>query len=71
MPEEQENTLQPTFFSLFKNDNLAKINLDEIKPVAISAPKIEQMKKQYKTHRAAFDFDKGFCSVIKVEKNEE
>ena len=49
--------------------------LDEVKPSAISAQKIEQMRLMFRTHRAAFDFDHEFCKCevvlvkVKLEKS--
>ena len=54
-----------------ENGTNGEISLDEMKPCAVSASKIEQMRRTVKTHRAAIDFDKSFCkakAVVKIEK---
>ena len=54
-----------------ENGTNGEISLDEMKPCAVSASKIEQMRRTVKTHRAAIDFDKSFCKakvVVKIEK---
>ena len=35
--------------------------------------KIEQMAQQFRTHRCAFDFDRGFCNghILELKKEEE
>ena len=53
------------------NGTNGEISLDEMKPCAVSASKIEQMRRTVKTHRAAIDFDKSFCKAkvaVKIEK---
>ena len=40
-----------------------ELTLDELKPCAVSAMKIEQMKQAFRTHRCAFDFDLSFCKI--------
>ena len=69
------------YFLLSQNINIGENNeefnsslsVDEVKPCAVSASRIEQMKQMYRTHRAAFDFDHAFCKIevvvkIKIEK---
>jgi hypothetical protein len=36
------------------------LSIEEMKPCAASASKIEQMKQKVRTHRAAIDFDTKF-----------
>ena len=44
------------------------VDIRELKPCAISAQKIEQMKQKVRCHRAAIDFDTSFCRVsVKIE----
>ena len=50
---------------------ISKITIGELKPCAVSAKKIEQMKKLVRTHRAAFDFDQSFCSAAVGFANQE
>ena len=45
--------------------------LGELKPCAVSAQKIEQMKKLVRTQRAAFNFDQLFCSAAVGFSKEE
>jgi len=46
------------------NDNQDDlINVDGLKSCAVEKGRIDRMKKIIKTHRAAVDFDKGFCNV--------
>ena len=45
-----------------------EVDVGELKPCAISAQKIEQMKQKVRCHRAAIDFDTSFCRVsVKIE----
>ena len=39
------------------------MSLKGLQPCAVSAQNIEQMKGKFRTHRAAFDFDRSFCSI--------
>ena len=39
------------------------LSIEEMKPCAASASKIEQMKQKVRTHRAAIDFDTKFCEA--------
>ena len=52
--------------SLEQNGEEGKIEFDlnEMKPCAVPASKIEQMKQKVRTHRSAFDFDTSLCKVI-------
>ena len=50
---------------------ISKITIGELKPCAVLAQKIEQMKKLVQTHRAAFDFDQSFCSAAVGFANEQ
>jgi len=43
------------------NKNIVKVH--ELKSCAVTANRIESMKRSFKTHRSAFDFDKGFCQI--------
>ena len=51
-------------------DGNNKVSLKDLKATAVKANKIEKMKRTFKTHRCAFDFDKGFVK-IKVTREEE
>ena len=42
---------------------LTKISHGRLEPCAVSAQKIEQLNKMVRTHRAALDFDRLFCSA--------
>ena len=42
----------------------SEFDLNEMKPCAVPASKIEQTKEKVCTHRSAFDFDTSFCKVI-------
>ena len=52
-------------------------SLSDMKACAIPANRIERMRRSFKTHRSAFDFDGGFCNITfhhtieKREKEEE
>ena len=48
------------------NQSAVNISLEELQPCAVSAQKIEQMKQKVRTHRAAFDFDKSFCTGVSI-----
>ena len=50
---------------------ISKITIGELKPCAVSAQKIEQMKKLVRTHRAAFDYDQLFCSAAVGFSNQQ
>ena len=63
-------------------ESIASLKMYELKSCAVTANRIESMKRSFKTHRSAFDFDKGFCQisffttkdddkVIEVEKKDE
>jgi hypothetical protein len=54
-----------------ENGTKGEISLNEMKPCAVSASKIEQMRRTVKTHRAAIDFDKFFCKAKVVVKREK
>jgi len=45
------------------NEPISDISLEEFKPCAMSAQKIETMKQKVRTHRAAFDFDLSLCKA--------
>ena len=45
------------------NNQTVNVKVDALKSVAVKASRIERMKKGFKTHRAAVNFDKGFCEV--------
>ena len=45
-------------------DGLKQIAFKELKPCAVSAQKIEQIKMMVRTHRAALDFDHRFCNIV-------
>ena len=45
--------------------------LGELKACAIPANKIERMRRLFKTHRSAFDFDNEFCGITFHHKKEE
>ena len=42
------------------------LSLEELKPCAISGQNIEKMKDKFRTHRAAFDFDRSFCLITVI-----
>ena len=46
------------------------LSVDDLKAHAVKANKSEQMKKIFKSHRGAFDFDTNFCH-IKVAFDDE
>ena len=51
-----------------ENTENIEVDIRELKPCAISAQKIEQMKEKVRYHRAAIDFDTSFCNVsVKIE----
>jgi hypothetical protein len=55
-----------------ENGTKGEISLNEMKPCAVSASKIEQMRRStVKTHGAAIDFDKFFCKAKVLVKNEK
>ena len=51
-------------------DGNNEVSLKDLKATAVKANKIEKMKRTFKTHRCAFDFDNGFVK-IKVTREEE
>ena len=42
---------------------VSELDLKELKPCAATANAIEAMRKTFKTHRSALDFDHSFCKV--------
>jgi hypothetical protein len=68
LQEAKRNQNSPT---ITNSGSVVNLFLNELKPCAISAKKIEQMKQKVRTHRAAFDFDQSFCSVAAVEFEEK
>jgi hypothetical protein len=46
---------------------------DHLEKGSLEYWKIEQMAKQFRTHRCAFDFDRGFCygNILELKKEEE
>ena len=62
----REYTVAYFILSLEQNgeEGKSEFDLNEIKPCAVPASKIEQMKQKVRTHRSAFDFDTSFCKVI-------
>ena len=59
--------------SLEKNgeEGKSEFDLNEMKPCAVLASNIEQMKQKVRTHQSAFDFDTSFCKVIIKNVHEE
>ena len=51
-------------------DGNNEISLKDLKATAVKANRIEKMKRTFKTHRCAFDFDNGFVK-IKVTRTDE
>ena len=47
-----------------------QVSIEELKACAVSAQKIEQMKKMVRTHRAALDFDQSFCLAAAVDSSD-
>ena len=45
--------------------------LSEMKACAIPANRIERMRRSFKTHRSAFDFDTSFCNITFYQQNDE
>ena len=55
-----------------ESENAVVISVDEMKPCAVSASRIERMKMTVKAHRAAIDFDKSLCScTVRVKKEKK
>ena len=45
--------------------------LSEMKACAIPANRIERMRRSFKTHRSAFDFDTSFCNITFYQQKDE
>ena len=61
------------FIDMLTNDRKETVDVHEMKATAIPANRIERMKKSFKTHRCAFDFDWNFCKIkiVRLQENKD
>ena len=58
LPDEKERKYMAAYFiDMLTNDGKETVDVHEMKATAIPANRIERMKKSFKTHCCAFDFD--------------